>query len=315
MAQLTNAKPGDLIKSADWNALIALVQGLSGPAAAGPITVPSLFGLTLGNAIAIITLPSAQLTVGNIFDTLGNKVNAAVTNAGPLLVLNQMPPAGTNVYAGSSVNLVVSPLPGSTIAAPLLPSITSYNPVPVPIGAQLEIDGQNFDPLNSNNKVTIGGIATAAPAAGSNTVKLFVVVPTGIAGAPTTAGVTLSVPVIVTTPAGPANGTTTITAPLANPLPTITGFNPPNPGGGNVGQTITISGTGFDTAAANDRVIFDPTGSPIPVTPTAATSTQLTVTIPTGISGLTQPGQFRSVPISVEAHGQVSPAVSYTISN
>ena len=314
MTQLTTAKPGDLIRAADWNALVAMVQGQSGQAAGGPITVPSLFGLTLGNAIAIITLPSAQLTVGSILDTLGNTVNATLTNAAPLLVLNQTPPSGTNVYPGSSINLVVSPLPGSTIATPLLPSITSFNPVPAPVGAQLEIDGQNFDPLNSNNKVTIGGVGTGVPAAGSNTVKLFVVVPTGIAGAPTTAGVTLSVPVVVTTPSGPANGTTTITAPLANPLPTITGINPANPGGGNVGQTITIGGTGFDSTPANDKVIFDPTGSPIPVTPIAATSTQLTVTIPTGISGLTQPGQFRSVPISVEVNGQVSPAFAYNIS-
>ncbi len=311
MTQLPNVKPGDLIKAADWNALIALVQGLSAQAAAGPVTVPSVFGLTLGNAVAIITLPSTQLTVGNILDTLGNTVNATQTNAAPLLVLNQMPAPGTNVYAGSSVNLVVSPMPGSTIAAPLLPGITSFNPVPVPVGAQLEIDGQNFDPLNTNNKVTIGGVATAAPSAGSNTVKLFVVVPTGIANAPTTAGVTLSVPVVVTAPAGVANNATTITAPLANPLPTITGFNPPSTG--NVGQTITISGTGFNSTPANDTVIFDPTGTPVNVTPTAATSTQLTVTIPAGISGLSQPGQLRSVPISVKVNSQVSPAVSYEI--
>jgi hypothetical protein len=315
MAQLTNVKPGDLIQAADWNALVAFVQGLSGPTAAGPIPVPSLFGLTLGNAIAIVSLPSAQLTLGTIYDTLGNKVNGTQSSAAPLVVLNQMPPSGTNVYPGSSVNLVVSPLPGSTAPAPLLPSIVSFTPVPVAVGAQLEIDGLNFDPLNSNNKVTIGGIATAVLAAGSNTVKLFVVVPTGIAGAPTTSGVMLSVPVVVTTPAGAANNTTAITAPLANPLPTITGFNPPNPGGGNVGQAITIIGTGFDITPANDTVTFDPTGSPIAVTPTAATSTQLTVTIPTGISGLTGPGLFRSVPISVTVGGQVSPAASYTINS
>jgi len=310
MTQLPNVKPGDLIKAADWNALIALVQGLSGQAAAGPVTVPSLFGLTLGNAIAVITLPSTQLTVGNIFDTLGNTVNGTQANAAPLLVLNQMPAPGTNVYPGSSINLVVSPLPGSTIATPQLPSITSFKPVPVPVGAQLEIDGQNFDPLNTNNQVTIGGVATGAPSAASSTVKLFVTVPTGIANAPTTSGVTLSVPIVVTTPSGAANSTTTITAPLANPLPTITGFNPST---GIVGNTITITGTGFDSTPTKDEVIFDPTGNPISVTPTAATSTQLTVTIPTGISGLTRPGQVRTVPISVEVDGQVSPAASYSI--
>ena len=315
MAQLTNVRPGDLIMAADWNALISLVQGLTGQAAAGPITVPSLFGLTLGNAVAIISLPATQLTVGSVFDTLGNKINATLSASAPLLVLNQTPASGTNVYAGSSVNLVVSPLQGSAPPAPALPTITSFNPVPVPVGAQLEIDGQNFDPLNSNNKVTIGGVATAAPSVVSSTVKLFVIVPTEIAGAPTASGVMLSVPVIVTTPSGAANGTTTITAPLANPLPTITSFNPPNPGGGNVGQSITIIGTGFDPAPRNDTVTFDPTGTPIPVTPTAATSTQLTVTIPARISGLTQPGQFRVVAISVSVNGQVSPAVQYTISS
>lgn len=315
MAQLSNVNPGDLITAANWNALVAAVQGLSAQTPTGPISVPNVFGLTLGNAAAIINLPSTQLTLGSVFDTLGNTITSTLGNAATVLVLGQMPASGTNVFAGTSVNLVVSPLPGSAPPTPLLPTISAFNPVPVPVQAQLEIDGKNFDPLNSNNQVTIGGVATATPSAQSNSVTLFVIVPTGIQNAPTVAGATLSVPVVVTTPSGTVSSTTTITAPLAKPLPAITGFIPANPQGGNVNQSITIIGTGFDATPANNSVIFDVGGKPVPVVPTAATTSQLTVTIPDTIVGLTAAGGFRSVNIAVVSDSQQSAASAYNISS
>ncbi|MCA6372060.1 MAG: T9SS type A sorting domain-containing protein, partial [Cytophagales bacterium] len=59
------------------------------------------------------------------------------------------------------------------------------------------------------------------------------------------------------------------------PPPTITSFNPAS---GVVGTTVTITGTGFNTTPANNIVIFGATAATV----TAATSTQLTVTVPIG---------------------------------
>ena len=61
---------------------------------------------------------------------------------------------------------------------------------------------------------------------------------------------------------------------IADP-PSITSFTPTS---GKPGDSITITGTNFDTTPANNTVFFDP----IEATVTAATTTQLTVTIPNG---------------------------------
>ncbi len=59
------------------------------------------------------------------------------------------------------------------------------------------------------------------------------------------------------------------------PVPTITTFTPST---SEVGTTVTITGTNFNTTTANNIVIFGATQATV----TAATSTQLTVTVPTG---------------------------------
>ena len=58
-------------------------------------------------------------------------------------------------------------------------------------------------------------------------------------------------------------------------VPTITSFSPSS---GLVGTSVTITGTNFNTTPANNVVIFGATKATV----TAATSTQLTVTVPTG---------------------------------
>src|SRR5215469_3849432 len=175
--QFTRVKPGGLITAALINQMEVAIEQLSGAQIAGPVSIPNLFGLTLGNAVAILNVPSTQLTVGNVLDSLGNTIDSSQPDSQRLLVLNQMPVAGTNVFAGSSVNLVVAPKPGSSPPPPRLPSITGFNPTQVHVRALLEIDGLNFDPLPSNNNVTFAGVAAVAPSSASNPAKLIVVVP------------------------------------------------------------------------------------------------------------------------------------------
>jgi hypothetical protein len=302
---LSKVNPGDPIKAADWNALVDALQTLSGTVSTGGITVPSLFGLTLGNAVAILSLPTTQLAVGSIVDSLGNAVDPTLADSKPLMVLSQEPPQGTNVIAGSGVSLVVAPKPGSAPPPPVLPTISGFIPTQVPILTPVEIDGDNLD----GGAATFDGVP-GIPAAGNTKFKLFVVVPSGIPGAPTSnpPGQTKSVTVVVTTPNGRSQGTPlTILPPLANPLPVITGFNPAQ---GVVGGTVTISGTGFDPTASNNAVNFDNIKN---VAPTSAGAGTLTVTIPDGINGLTRQFDSVTVPVSVKVAGQVSPTKGYKI--
>src|SRR5262249_29561530 len=67
----------------------------------------------------------------------------------------------------------------------------------------------------------------------------------------------------------------------------ITAIAPDN---GLAGTTVTISGNGFSTTPANNKVFFNGLAAII----TAATATQLTVTVPTGIS---------TGPVTVQTNG------------
>ena len=63
--------------------------------------------------------------------------------------------------------------------------------------------------------------------------------------------------------------------------PTITSFSPLS---GAVGSSITITGTGFNTTAANNIVFFDGVKAAV----TASTATSLTVTVPYGTTGFSK---------------------------
>jgi hypothetical protein len=133
MVQLNNVRPGDLIRAEDWNALVAVVQGLPGPVSQGVVS-PDFFGLTLGNAAAVLSLPSSQLTLGRVLDIFGEPINPRLADSINLLVLGQSPSMGVAVPAGTPINLVVSPTPGSPSSGGVLVtlgitdvSVGSYN--------------------------------------------------------------------------------------------------------------------------------------------------------------------------------------------
>jgi gliding motility-associated-like protein len=73
----------------------------------------------------------------------------------------------------------------------------------------------------------------------------------------------------------PANALMVFENKTSLPIPTITSFTPAS---GPIGTTVTITGTNFDTTPANNIVYFGATRAVV----TAATATQLTVTVPVG---------------------------------
>ncbi len=73
------------------------------------------------------------------------------------------------------------------------------------------------------------------------------------------------------------------------------------PTAGAVGSSVTITGTGFSTSAANNIVKFGSTTATV----TAASATELTVTVPTGIYGAQN--------VTVQVGSQTSAASSYNV--
>ncbi len=91
------------------------------------------------------------------------------------------------------------------------------------------------------------------------------------------------------------------------PAPVITNFSPTS---GQIGTSVTITGTGFNTTASNNIVFFGATKATV----TAASETSLTVTVPTGATyeniAVTNLGSnlsaFSSKPFTVTLSGSLS---------
>jgi IPT/TIG domain len=194
--------------------------------------------------------------------------------------------------AGGAVNLVVAGSSGGTAPPPPAnPVVTLLVPTSVRAGGSLEIRGSGF--AGTSSTVTMGGI-NAVVLGTSNATRLFVTVPSGIPGAPTLPGGAPATDIVVrvANPGGQASTmAVTVLPPLTNPL-TISSITP-NPV--SVGQAVTIAGTGFSATPGQQSVSF----GGVPATPSAATSTQLTVTVPTGIPGLVAPGDSTTVNVTV----------------
>jgi gliding motility-associated-like protein len=138
---------------------------------------------------------------------------------------------------------------------------TSFLPSSGPIGTTVNIYGGNF---TGTTNVSFNGTSSTFTV-NSNT-SITATVP-----ANTTTG-TIS----VTNAAG--TSTTSSTYTVVIPPPTITSFTPSS---GPVGTAVTITGTGFDTTAANNTVYFDG----VKATITSASATQLVATFPAGTTG------------------------------
>ncbi len=146
---------------------------------------------------------------------------------------------------------------------PVLTSITPSGGVP---GSIVTLTGSNFVLPASNNTVTFtapGGTVNATVTSATPT-SLTVTVPTGVA----TGNVTVTV-----------NGNTSNGKLFTLSVPVITSLNPAS---GIPGDSITISGTNFETTASNNVVTFTSAGGTVNATITSATSTTLTVTVPAG---------------------------------
>jgi hypothetical protein len=194
---------------------------------------------------------------------------------------------GTNYTFSASPNTFTTTEGGTQVvnvtATPATPSITSLNTSNGAIGSSVTITGTNFHTALAGNVVKFG--TTTATVTAASATSLTVTVPAGISGAH---NVTVSVG--TQTNAGTNNYTVT---------PSITSLSANN---GVSGDSITITGTGFDGATmANNTVKFGTTTATV----TAATATSLTVTVPNA------PGGAQNV--TVQVGSQTSSASAFNM--
>src|SRR5262249_179306 len=119
--------------------------------------------------------------------------------------------------------------------------------------------GTGFSSVPAQNALSFNG--TAATVSASTPTQLTATVPAGA-----TTG-----PLSVTTPSGSATSAQAFV--VTSNAPTITGFSPAV---GIAGSSVTISGTNFETVAANDRVTFNSRFAAI----SSASTTGLSVVVP-----------------------------------
>ncbi len=179
------------------------------------------------------------------------------------------------------------------------PSITSLNPTSGPVGASVTITGTNFGATQGTNTVTFNGTA-ATPTSWSAT-SIAVPVPAGAA--------TGNVVVIVGGVASNGSAFTVL------PTPSITSLNPTS---GQVGTSVTISGTNFGTSQGTNSVAFNG----IPVTATSWAATSITAQVPvttTGnvvvtVSGVSSNGvNFTLLPPSITSINPTSGSVGTSV--
>ncbi len=227
-----------------------------------------------GNTVSVISIPTtgtsfATSTISGFLspdglDVTPNGKKVYVTNAG----------GGTVSVIDTTSDSVATTLSGMgttpsdiTIAPYTLftrPNITGVSTA----GTTVTITGTNFDPVWWRNTVMFNGTSP-------------------VVSAPATVTTATAGNLVVTLPSGAVSGTITVTIDnqvsnsfaytVASPAPAIYSYSP---AAAIPGQTITITGANFSTTCANNVVTFGT------ITQAASTcsSTQLTVTVPAGVT-------------------------------
>ena len=144
------------------------------------------------------------------------------------------------------------------------PVITAFTPSGGKAGDTVTITGSSFSAQLSGNTVTFSD--TAATVITATVSTLTVIVPHGA----------VTGKIAVTTGGKTVVSASNFVVSLPPPPPVISSFAPAL---GVAGDTIIITGTGFSTVAGNNTVKF---ANNVTATVTAATATQLTVTVPAG---------------------------------
>ena len=266
---ITTTSNGVAISGASVEALQAgVVKASTVSVANGSYTLANLDAGTYDvrvTALGYVTrTQDAVVVTANTTTTVNHQLDA-VAQGGPGTIryiydeLGRLVAVGTPTEVATYTYDVVGNLLSISRGNSSQASIIEFTPNRGPIGAEVTIYGTAFSTTPSQNAVTFNGVAAGVTSATST--KIVVQVPAGA-----TTG-----PIAVTTPAGTATSSTPFI--VANSAPSISGFNPTI---GNVGTTVTITGTNFESTSYNNRVDFNQTLSTV----TSATNTSISTSVP-----------------------------------
>ena len=183
--------------------------------------------------------------ITNIYDELGRLV--AVVD----------PASDTVTYTYDAVGNLLSI--SRSVSSQL--SLIEFSPNKGPIGASVTIYGTGFSTTPGDNIVKFNG--TTATVTASTATQISTTVPAGA-----TTGL-----ITITNALGTVSSSVPFT--VGSDAPIITSFTPNI---GAAGTTVNIPGSNFDSSTSGNRVAFNGTRSTV----TAATTTSLTTTVPTG---------------------------------
>lgn len=227
-------------------------------------------------AIGTNVISDVEYLIDNNLITLTPRVLSAGGNYVSFASANEMRIQGGNVdmaevivydrpLSGTERSDIVTYLQNKYGSFPIAPpapapTITSFSPGTGSIGSAITITGTNF---TGTSDVNFNGTPATT---------FTVVSPTSITATVPT-GVTIG-PINVTVGCNTVTSATNFI--VSNAPPTITLFSPTS---GPISTTVIITGTNFDTTPANNIVKFNGVDA---ATPSAASATSLTVTVPTG---------------------------------
>ena len=207
----------------------------------------TLLGLILGAVLVLPALVLAQTEKTYIYDELG-RLKAVVD-----------PASDTAVYNYDAVgNLLTISRQSSSLV-----SIIEFAPKSGPVGTAVSIFGTGFSTTPTQNTVTFNGAAAVVTSATAT--EISTTVPSGA----------ITGPISVTVGASTATSDAVFTVTGSTGAPTITSFTPTI---GIPGTGVTITGTNFDTAPANNKAIFNIGRSIV----NSATATSIATNVPSG---------------------------------
>lgn len=263
------------------SALVNDLRSQNGNIAALDATDPA-YKLTPGSAQYTI---SGLLTGDSITASLDDVLSAdAVINSNGEVTLTNIPPGTWTLrlngsgYIDQRITVTVPPGQQTELADISLetvpPVLTSLTPNTGVSGSSVVITGENFHATEANNTVKFGTISAVVTAASAT--SLTVTVPDGLdLGAQA---------VSVAKGNGPA--TTGLSYTVVKP--TVTNLSQ---SAGEIGSTVTLTGTYFNPTASNNTVKFGTVTVPSGDISVNGAGTEMTVVVPAGIYG--------SVPITV----------------
>ncbi|HEY9855865.1 MAG TPA: IPT/TIG domain-containing protein [Stenomitos sp.] len=230
---------------------------------------PVDFDALLGKVADVYT-PVTNLSLSDV-DTLSAMITGALAD-------DQDPVGAITLNTGSNT---------FELALSQAPAVSTSSVAVAGVGDTLTLTGSGFNPTPGNNVVKVNGVPMTVVSATAT--SLTVQVPSGATSGPITVQV----------------GSLIILGPVLSVTVAVTGFSSAQR---QVGESLTVTGTGFDPSnPANNVVVF--TGEAT-ASVTAATATSLTMAVPTGaVSGPVRVNVLGSQGVSASSF-RVSPTLS-----